>query len=239
MMRSNARVCAIHQPNFFPWLGYFDKIVRADVFVLLDDVQYQKTGGNWTNRVQMMIGPASKWVTAPVDRSYSGVRRIREIRFSPVEKDWREKMCRTIVSAYGRAPHFREIFPLIESLVMYRHDFLAEYNINAIKSLCRELGIPEHKLVNSSVFDLASVSTDLLVDLTRAVGAGVYLCGGGAASYQEDHKFADSGIALEYQNFRHPVYPQHGRIEFTPGMSMLDALMETGMAGTRTLLGMA
>ena len=48
MSRSDARICAIHQPNFFPWLGYFDKTVRADIFVLLDDVQYQKTGGNWT-----------------------------------------------------------------------------------------------------------------------------------------------------------------------------------------------
>ncbi len=51
-------IVAIHQPNFFPWLGYFDKIARCDHFVLLDHVQFQKTGGVWSNRVRMMVGAA-------------------------------------------------------------------------------------------------------------------------------------------------------------------------------------
>ena len=73
-------IVAIHQPNFFPWLGFFDKIARADVFCLLDNVQFPKTGGTWINRVQLWINGKAAWATAPVDRSYSGVRRIREMQ---------------------------------------------------------------------------------------------------------------------------------------------------------------
>nr|MBI3612487.1 WbqC family protein [Nitrospirota bacterium] len=39
---------AIHQPQYLPWLGYLDKIDRADVFVILDTVQFKKN--EWQNR---------------------------------------------------------------------------------------------------------------------------------------------------------------------------------------------
>jgi hypothetical protein len=82
------RLVAIHQPNFFPWLGYFDKLARADVFILLDDAQYPKTGGTWSNRVQLLINEKPAWVTVPVVRSYHGVRQIREMRIDE-QRPWR------------------------------------------------------------------------------------------------------------------------------------------------------
>ena len=236
MSRSDARICAIHQPNFFPWLGYFDKIVRADIFVLLDDVQYQKTGGNWTNRVQMMIGQGPKWVTAPVDRSYSGVRQIREIRFSPVEREWREKLCSTITASYGRAAYFREVYPFIEPIIMNESDFLSDYSSHAIAALCDYLEIESSKLVRSSQFNLQNNATDLLIDITKAVGAVRYLCGGGAQGYQEDEKFPRHGIQLIYQNFCHPIYTQANDAPFQPGLSIVDALMHCGRRGVIELL---
>ena len=75
------RVVAIHQPNFFPWLGYFDKIARSDVFIFLDDVQFPKTGGVWSNRVKILIGGEARWSTAPIDRSFTGTRKICEMHF--------------------------------------------------------------------------------------------------------------------------------------------------------------
>ncbi|ANY18013.1 WbqC family protein [Bordetella pseudohinzii] len=228
------RICAIHQPNFFPWLGYFDKIARSDVFILLDDVQYSH--GSWTNRVQMRISGQPKWVTAPVDRSYHGGRAIRDMRFSPINRGWREKVSRAIAMSYARAPYFREAFPLVEAMLMRQTESLSEFNIGAIVEICALLGIPREKLLISSDLGAVSSATDLLIDLTRRAGADAYMCGGGTSGYQEDEKFRAAGIGLIYQGFRHPVYPQHGQTEFNTGLSIVDALMETGVQGTRSLL---
>ena len=75
------KTVAIHQPNFFPWMGYFEKISRSDVFVFFDDVQFPKKGGSWSNRVKLLVSEEARWVTAAIDRSYSGTRTIREMFF--------------------------------------------------------------------------------------------------------------------------------------------------------------
>ena len=79
---SMIKVVAIHQPNFFPWLGYFDKIRRSDIFILLDDVQFSKTGGVWSNRVKVLINGEGRWLTAPVERNFHGTRNVNQMFFS-------------------------------------------------------------------------------------------------------------------------------------------------------------
>ncbi len=90
-------ICAIHQPNFFPWLGYFDKINRADVFVFLDDVAYPKSGsgmGSWCNRVKLSIQNQSKWVSCPVKRE-TGQQIIKNVVMAE-GKIWREKFLKSL-----------------------------------------------------------------------------------------------------------------------------------------------
>src|SRR5262245_57551917 len=94
------RLVALHQPNFFPWLGYFDKLVRADVFVVLDNVQCSKTGGTWSNRVRLLGGDAPRWITMPVVRAYSGVRLVREMQIDN-EQPWRRKFLQTLRTYYA------------------------------------------------------------------------------------------------------------------------------------------
>lgn len=221
-------IVAIHQPNFFPWMGYFNKIARADVFCLMDNAQFPKTGGTWVNRVRLLIGGEAQWCTAPVTRGYSGVRAIREMELNNATP-WREKLIGTIRANYGRAPAFAEVFPVIEPLIRNETASLADYNVQAIRTIAAKLGLTRARLVlGSELQGLTGQATDLLIQMTRAVGGTAYLCGGGAGGYQEDEKFAAAGIGLVYQNFAHPVYTQAKAPEFVPGLSIIDVLMHCG-----------
>jgi hypothetical protein len=233
-MNMNRKVVAIHQPNFFPWLGYFDKIARSDVFILMDNVQFPKKGGTWSNRVQLAVNGKASWVTMPIVRSFHGNRNINEIQIDNATS-WRENLLKTVQNNYGRAPFFKQVFPLFTDLVNNPTDRLAEYNKAAINVLAKAVGLDISKLVIGSTLKVEGAATDLLINMTRALGGTAYLAGGGAGGYQEDKKFVTAGIELIYQNFVHPTYPQCNTAEFISGLSIIDALMNVGFDGVKAM----
>ena len=229
------KIVAIHQPNFFPWLGYFDKIVRSRIFILLDDVQFEKKGGTWTNRVKIAINKSAKWLTAPIDRAYHGTRAINEMQFASKAK-WRRKLVETIRLNYKKASAFKECFPVIEELLSNKTNSIAKYNELSIRTLMRHLELQQTELRLSSSLPVGTTGTERLIELVKAVDGDAYLCGGGAAGYQQDQLFDDNRIKLVYQNFEHPVYSQFHSDSFIPGLSIIDALMNHGFSGVRELI---
>lgn len=229
------KVVAIHQPNFFPWLGYFDKIARADVFVVLDNVQFPKKGGTWVNRVRLLTGGKATWVTLPVVRAYHGLRLIRDMAIDN-SFPWRAKVLKTIDINYRRAPYFKEVWPVVTELISNPTESLAEYNLTTIRTLSELLGLDTSTLIIGSTLEAGGQATDLLIDIVNAVDGTTYLCGGGATGYQDDELFAAAGIGLVYQDFHHPVYVQRTAPDFVPGLSIVDALMNCGFDHTGHLL---
>jgi hypothetical protein len=229
------KIVAIHQPNFLPWLGYFDKIARADIFILLDNVQFPKTGGTWINRVQMAVHDAPAWVTVPIKRAYHGTRLIREMEINN-DIPWQVKLLKTIQINYGRAPYFSVVYPFVADLIEQQYGLLSEFNICSIKRVMEKLGFETSKLVLGSDLAVDGSATQLLINLTKSVGSNAYLAGGGAGGYQEDRLFADQGVKLVSQNFQHPSYPQFNTQKFVPGLSIVDVLMNCGFDVTRTLI---
>ena len=230
-------VVAIHQPNFFPWLGYFDKLARCDAFVLLDSVQFpRRSAGTWINRVKWLVNGEARWVTAPVDRSYHGYQNINQILFDD-RQQWREALLSTLHGSYRHAPRFTESMSLLEPLIRNPETHIARYNESAIRTLLSALNVDTRKLHVASAMTAAGSSNELLIGLSRELGASVYMCGGGADGYQDDQLFERAGVQLIYQDFHHPRYEQHGSAEFVPGLSIVDALMNVGVGGVRTLLG--
>jgi len=222
-----SKAVAIHQPNFFPWLGYFDKIARADEFIFMDNVQFPKTGGVWSNRVKLMIGGEARWVTAAIDRNYSGIRQIREMYFLS-SNPWRQKMLKSLESNYRKHPFYTDVMTPLESLIMNPESNIAEYNIYAVTEICKLIGLEHNKLRRSSEFETDKVSNELLCELTSQVGGTVYMCGGGADGYQDEQVFQKLRIQLKYQHFKHPEYNQYGRKSFTSGLSLIDSAMNLG-----------
>ena len=230
-----SKTVAIHQPNFFPWLGYFDKIARSDVFIFLDHVQYPKTGGSWSNRVKLLLGEEARWMTAPVERDFHGVRAINEMAFKN-DTPWRSNLLKSLVANYVKAPFFRETRELIEPLLLSPENNIAKYNGAAVIAIAKCLELPIEKILWSSDMGVDKQGNEMLIALTRAAGGGAYMCGGGAQGYQDDDAFAAAGVNLIYQDFRHPVYPQVGCKDLVSGLSVIDALMNIGVDEVRAAL---
>lgn len=228
--------CAIHQPQFIPWLGYLHKIQSADAFVFLDDVQFKKN--EYQNRNRMLVGGSVQWITAPVSFRFGDP--INVVQVSGDQK-WRSKLLRSIEINYGRAPFFDAFMPDFASLVQREWSDLAELNIACVEWLLKVFDSDASSTCRSSQIDgLRSDPTLRLIDLCRHVGADTYLSGSGGRHYLEMDRFASEGITLVFQDFVHPVYPQHThKGEFVPYLSVLDGLFNCGggMQG-RQLLGL-
>lgn len=222
-----SKIVAIHQPNFFPWLGYFDKIAKAEHFVFLDDVQFPKTGGVWTNRVKLIIGGKESWFTALIDRQYHGTKNINEMYFNS-NIGWRKKLLKNLEYEYRKHPFFEEVMEVISPLLMNPENNIAEYNIHAVTTIAEVLSLDTGKLSRSSSYSFTSMSNELLCMITNTLGGNTYMCGSGASGYQDENYFTNLGINLKYQNFQHPIYPQRGKLAFVPGLSVIDAAMNIG-----------
>ena len=229
---TSSTVVAIHQPNFFPWLGWFHKLAQADVFVLLDDVEFSR--GSYINRTRLLVNGQPVWKTAPVVRTGTGTQSIQHTRINDATP-WRAKMLKTLENAYGRRPGFDEVYPVLRELVGNPVDTLADYNEQALAGIAGGLGLPASRFVRSSTFECTARATERLVELVTAVGGTTYLSGGGAAGYQEEKYFDDAGIELAHTGFVARPYPQRSE-PFVPGLSVIDALMNVGFSETRSLL---
>ncbi|WP_133129602.1 WbqC family protein [Legionella yabuuchiae] len=193
-------ICAIHQPNFFPWCGYFDKIKRADVFIFLDEVAYPKSGsgaGSWCNRVKLLNSGKPTWYGLPIQRE-SGVQLINTITFTNKEYHLK-KIVKTLEHNYKKAKYYQETYPLIESLLHYPAANLAEYNIHAITQLASFLGL-KTQFVRQSELSHSNCSTELLIELVKQVKADTYLSGNGSMGYLQEALLGQAGIKLIYQD---------------------------------------
>ncbi len=213
------KICAIHQPNFFPWLGYFDKIKKADVFIFLNEVQFQKKGGTYTSRVQLNFQNGPQYFTCPVNRG-SGTHKISQITFA--DERWKKKFLQTLQLNYAKYPNFKETMDLLQEILNLETQYLSELNIFSIKKICSYLKIETEFKAQSELESLGS-STELLCHLVKEVNCNAYLYGGGAQKYQENDLFINQGIELVEQNFTPTPYGDPHK--FQPGLSIIDYLM--------------
>lgn len=212
---------AIHQPQFLPWLGYLDKIDRADLFVLLDSVQFKKN--EWQNRNRIRTARGSQWLTVPVLHDFG--QPIKDVRINQTT-DWRAKHLKALEMHYARAAHREPVLAGLRALYKQSWDRLADLNVAVLRWLLGEFGI-KTPLRLSSDMQLPEEPTERLIEICRTVGATSYLAGAGARDYMDFKKFGAAGIPVEMQDFRHPVYRQCYE-PFLPGLAAIDLLLTCG-----------
>jgi hypothetical protein len=224
---------AIHQSHYLPWQAYFDKIARADLFVVLDDVQFTKNG--WQNRNKIKTPQGGIYLTVPV-RAHRG-QRIADVAIDP-NRDWARRHWRSLQMSYGRAPFFGWHREALEGLYTTEWPDLLSLNQALLLYCLRALEIAT-PVVRSSDLSVGGESTMRLIEICRAVGADSYLTGACALdAYLDASAMRAAGISVVVQDWEAPRYrQQYPRTGFVPDLSILDLLLNEGPHSLDILLG--
>ena len=217
--------CAIVQPSYIPWRGYFDLIRRSDVFVFFDDVQYDRRG--WRNRNRIKTAEGSRWLTIPVHSRGAQISGLPIHQVTMAGGEWPRQHLETLHRAYRKAPFFETYAEWLERVYAAPPELLADFTIATTVELAGMLGITGTRFLRSSALNVSGRKTERLLAVLRQVGATEYLSGPSARAYIEEQQFEAAGIALEWMEYDYPEYSQlHGA--FDPHVSVLDLLFMTG-----------
>jgi hypothetical protein len=229
-------IVAAHQPHFLPWLGYLSKIAAADVFVVMDDLQYEAQ--NFQNRNRMKINHGAQWLTVPLERGPQE-ERICDKRInnggSPREH-WQRRIWNTLLIHYGSAPHFRRYQPELEQVFTRRWTSLVDLDLEMLSLHLRWFEIKTPVLLASSL-NLSGQKSERILSLCKAVRADGYLSGKGASvDYLDVNRLAQAGVRVVWHHFEHPRYPQrYPGCGFLSHLGALDMLLNCGPESARVL----
>lgn len=221
---------AIHQPQYLPWLGYFDKMDQADCFVILDHVQFKKN--EWQNRNRIKTASGWQWLTVPVLHRFP--QRISEVRINETAP-WSRKHLQALVLNYATAPSFDAHRAFFEEAYAREWKLFIDLALTTLAYLVEALGI-QTKLVLASSLALPERegATDRLVSICQALGADSYLSGTGGRGYLDLGRFVEAGIQVWFQAFQCPPYPQEFGA-FEPNLSIVDLLFNCGSQSLQVL----
>jgi hypothetical protein len=229
-------IVAAHQPSFLPWLGYLDKIARADLFVVMDDLQYEAQ--NYQNRNRIKLNNGIGWLTVPLERGHQSDR-ICDKRIQNggnPKQHWQRRIWNTLVIHYRRATYFAQYAGELEEVFLRPWTRLLDLDLHILDLARRWLSITTPVVLASSL-ELSGEKTDRILDLCRKVGARSYLSGtGGSTDYLDVDGLGRAGVAVAWQSFEHPVYPQrYAELGFVPNLCFLDLLFNCGPDSHRVL----
>jgi hypothetical protein len=222
--RGKLMIVAGHQPNYLPWLGFFDKMVQCDVFIIEDCVQFEKQGFQNRNKIKTFQGV--KWLTVPIKHVGKPLP-INEVMIANKAKpDWAKQHWLMLKYNYSRAPFWEKFSGFFEQTYNQEWTRLIDLNMHLTKELMGFLKIKK-PLVMASSLGVSGEKSELVLAQCKAIGATTLLSGIGARSYLNLQRFEEEGIKVIFQNFKYPVYPQLAG-EFVPNLSVVDYLFWTG-----------
>ena len=220
--------CAIMQPTYLPWVGYFNLISQVDIFVFLDDVQFERR--SWQSRNRILLDAQEHWLTVPV-HSEQQTQRLDTIQIDFTHK-WQRKHVLRLKHAYQKASYFEEIAMVLEFLQQANGISLANLNINLIQMIAQALNL-DTKFIAASALNLPDTRSQHLLNICEALDCQEYLSPMGSQAYlTEDGIFQESSIQLSFQNYIPQPYPQVKSSIFKSHLSILDLIANIGIQKT-------
>ena len=217
--------CAVMQPTYLPWAGYFNLIASVDRFYFLDDAQYER--GTWQQRNRILRNGEACWLTVPTRREQLG-QLIQDVQINPLTPTWRRKHAESIRHAYLKAQYRVQLQPVIDIILDEQYHLLGDLNIALIDRLCEMLKIHTPRS-RTSALELDLSRSLKLVEICRVAGCDEYLSPTGASEYLVKDGFVElSDVRLGFQDYTPGTYPQAGGGEFVSHLSMIDVIANIG-----------
>jgi hypothetical protein len=225
-------IVSIHQPHFLPWMGYFNKIMHSDAFVILNTVQYRPR--YYQNRAKIKRQETWQWLSVPVHANRES--RIEEVTIA--DDNWKDYTVRTIEYTYHKTPYFKECWLPIRDAILVSETTLDGVNVNLLCVLLQILDITHVKVYRANEIPVTTTEpTGRLVELCKYLDASHYIAGRGGCNYMSVEEFNEAKIRIVYQDrdFNTITYPQLGKT-FVPGLSMIDCIFNVGPVRSRELI---
>jgi len=225
---------AIMQPYVFPYLGYYQLLHAADVFVCFDDVNFIKKG--WINRNRILLNGAPFTFTIPIQGMSQNIT-IRDSHIAP-DPAWQTKLLGNLKQGYGHTPFYNAIFPLIKPMIQRASGSIADLAEATVRLVVDYLALPV-RITRSSALGIAEdiKGQERIIQVAKAHGAAHYINPANGAHLYNEERFALEGMTLRFLRMDPDLRdPQQGKTDFVPGLSMLDILMNVPPEGIRALL---
>ncbi len=216
-------IVTAHQPAYLPWLGYLAKIAASDVYVFMDDVQFENRSFINRNKIKISNGKGS-WLTVPVKGKGHRDGTMMTLAVDN-ESNWKKQHLDAMYYNYKKAPQFDVLYSKIETLYKEEHDLLVDLCLEQYYFWADILNITT-KVVRLSELKLESDKASLIVDACTVLKATTYISGALGQDYLTQHDFKGTDTKLVFQDYEHPEYPQLWG-KFLPCMSILDFCMNT------------
>lgn len=222
--------CAIMQPTYLPWSGYFNLISNVDFFIFLDDVQFEKR--SWQTRNRILLQGQEYLISVPVCKARRDTP-VHEILISK-KTDWRRKHWLTLQASYGRAPYGEEVLTLLEPFFNEETpELLSDFNQAIILRIAQALSL-RAKFIRASELNCGGVRSRHLTEILRKLECDEYLSPKGSAEYLEEDRFVElSGISLTFQEFQPAPYGQYRTNTFISNLSIIDVIANIGLEATK------
>tara|TARA_B110000444_G_C18780407_1_gene567129 strand:+ start:627 stop:1313 length:687 start_codon:yes stop_codon:yes gene_type:complete len=221
--------CAIMQPTYLPWSGYFNLVAQVDVFVFLDDAQFQKN--SWHNRNRILVNNCPYWITAPVNHKALS-QTINKSLFDD-KQNWKQKHVKLLRHTYSKHPFSHDILPICDIIENYNSQSLADLNVSLIKWIMMKLDIKTECFLSSEL-NISGKRTERIINILKKLNADVYLSPQGAAEYLDLDDFSiQTNTKLTFQSFENKVYEQYRQDKFESHLSIVDVVANIGWENTK------
>jgi len=218
------KIVGIHQPNFLPWIGYFYKIMKSDIFVFLDDVQYIKR--SFINRNKIKTKNGEQYIRLPLYQKGKYKQSIVDCVLFDKEAAV-DSLIKNIQTNYGKSKYFIDYFSSFEEILNNGTVSLVDINISLIKWALYAMEETVDFKRSSELEGVTGASTERLISICKSVGGDRYLSGFGGNKYQDKEMFDDVNIELVITDFEHPTYDQLWG-NFIPNLSIIDLIFNCG-----------